>query len=181
MPGGYHNDGSGRDSYVNNACLTETRLKAIRNVAAADVSAFWPSPTLQRERARHEHLDHSRSPQRLPVPKMVPSPPVTSRRGVPRLLDAHSLEPLFLSPARLSCHGSPLSTSMPIGAWIALSPGGMASTSPVTARKPTESESHSMMRNGRTAVPSDAPLFTGRLPNVHARLHKEVGVFNEYC
>ena len=38
-----------------------------------------------------------------------------------------------------------------------------------------------MMRNGRTAVPSDAPLFTGRLPNVHARLHKEVGVFNEYC
>ena len=49
------------------------------------------------------------------------------------------------------------------------------------ATRRVESESHAMMRLGRTAVPSMAVPNSGRLPNIHHGLHRTVGVFNEYC
>lgn len=58
----YHNDGTGRDGYINNCCLSEKMIMAAKNPAGAEASKFWSvSPPKGKDKSFNGSLSGSGS------------------------------------------------------------------------------------------------------------------------
>jgi len=168
----YKNDGTGRDAYVNNANMSDSRRAALKNPAAVEVHAFWPTPSPLRERKLG--LEGTRFPA-----------VATPRRDA--LAAAASLPRLSLSPS--GTYTSPRHSSPRFGLDGAVSPRSPLAVDDrvVSARAlaalrhpaPIESTLRHAQRTGRYDNAADAPAFDGRLPGLHQRLHQGIGVLDE--
>jgi hypothetical protein len=160
----YHNDGSGRDSYVNNSMMTETQRKSARGMH----DSFWPNTTMMKERSRIDMMPSPRdlsssmvgsfdlnSPSRLPS---VPLSPVSRQR-----------QSYLPAPKKVFAVGDAFALRGQV------SPRSPRREGPSNATY--ETTAGFAGRTGRFVLPAEAPQLSPRLPGI--KLHTRVGVLDE--
>jgi hypothetical protein len=164
----YRNDGTGRDSYVNSASMTETQRKALRGVA----DNFWPNTTLLKQRA---HLDGT-----------LMSLTSTGNGGLGSLSGLSSPTSTVRMPQIPVSPGKQASSFLPSPRKRGVAEDAFSQRGQISPRTPRvvlpspriyETEAGHAGRTGRYSVPSYAPETSPRLPGL--KLHKTVGVLDE--
>lgn len=179
----YRNDGSGRDSYVNAASMSQRQRMAVKDPKAK--ASFWPDNNVSRERGNRDKLDATLSPTtRQPLFRQIDPTERTSFK-LEALLNASNAPGAYESPRRNQspqrrvCESlSSLSTS-PV-----LSNNSSVNASPSPSRiagsaqrcSSLETTTMAQMRTGRFSLPSLAPLNDGKL---HLKRSQTVGVLDE--
>lgn len=178
----YHNDGTGRDSYVNGSCLSEASRRSARNAGAAQVLSFWPNEALERHRVRHFESSLSLSGSDFGTSLVMSSPssaratpqhsqPRSARGALPNLpVIPTTVAGRYKSPTRelrlggegdgFSGRGTPRKSARQQGQGFTM-----------------ETTTQYAQRTGRFVTPREAPAQSPRLPGL--RLHQNVGILDE--
>eukprot|EP00672_Neobodo_designis_P020507 CAMPEP_0174844006 /NCGR_PEP_ID=MMETSP1114-20130205/10858_1 /TAXON_ID=312471 /ORGANISM="Neobodo designis, Strain CCAP 1951/1" /LENGTH=175 /DNA_ID=CAMNT_0016078239 /DNA_START=39 /DNA_END=566 /DNA_ORIENTATION=+ len=174
MPVGlYVNDGSGRDSYVNGACLSDRKIKQGMNAPAS----FWPTPAQE----RRNHKLEGRAAGNFGLSLTLSSTDVSPARSFGQSPQS-GRSPTSSLPAVMTARASYVSPKRELG-FVSdafsqrgtVTPRGTARTGPRGGAM--ETEAMYAQRTGRFALASQAPAASPRLPGL--KLHQTVGVLDE--